>query len=138
MNRLSALKLCSVALSFSIPLAPRWSRAESIDKATTMRKKHDDLVLVSGTANIPLAKDVANILEKSLSDVDIRRFSDGEISCSYNDSIRGKSVFIIQTCGTPVNDNIMELLLLVSAARRAGGNSKILNCYHIKLPMCLV
>jgi len=113
---------------------------EALRKAIT-KKKTEDLVVVSGTANKSLATKVAKYLDKNLSDVEVKRFryyldhiylflilklnfnvkSDGEISCAYNESVRGRDVFIIQSCAAPVNDNIMEILLLISAARRAGG-----------------
>ncbi len=49
--------------------------------------------------------------------MDVTRFSDGEIHVQINESIRGKDCFIIQTCAAPVNDNILELLLTITAAR---------------------
>lgn len=52
--------------------------------------------------------------------MNVTRFSDGEISIEINESIRGKDCFIIQTCAEPVNDNILELLLTITAARRSG------------------
>jgi len=81
------------------------------------------LVVVSGTANRKLSEDVAKLLQTRLLDVTTKRFSDGEINCVINESIRGKDVFIIQSCSAPVNDNIMELLLTVAAARRAGAHN---------------
>ena len=81
-----------------------------------------DCVIVSGTSSPSLATDVANISNIPLSNVEVKRFSDGEISCRYKESVRGLNVYIIQSCSSPVNDNIMELLLLVSAAKRAGAN----------------
>ena len=79
--------------------------------------------MLSGTANRKLSEDVAKLLNTRLLDVTTKRFSDGEINCVINESIRGKDVFIIQTCSAPVNDNIMELLLTVAAARRAGAHN---------------
>lgn len=88
--------------------------------------KHDVLVgnvaLLSGTANPLLAKKVAEVLNIKLTEVETQRYSDGEVSVSINESIRGKDVFILQTCAAPVNDNIMELLLTITAARRSGAN----------------
>lgn len=60
---------------------------------------------------------------KSLSDVDTRLFADGEISIVINESMRGKDVFIIQSCAPPVNDSVIELLLSVAAAKRSGATS---------------
>ena len=82
-----------------------------------------NLVVLSGSANQALSQQIAELLQTPLLDVTTKRFSDGEINCVINESIRGKDVFIIQTCAAPVNDNVMELLLTVAAARRAGANT---------------
>jgi ribose-phosphate pyrophosphokinase len=52
----------------------------------------------------------------------VSRFSDGEVDCDIKDSVRGKHVFILQSCSAPVNDNIMEILLMISCAKRAGAD----------------
>jgi len=74
--------------------------------------------IFSGTANRPLAKEIVKFLGIKLGDADITRFSDREISVKYNENIRGIDVFIIQpTC--PPADNLLELLLMIDAAKRA-------------------
>lgn len=82
----------------------------------------ESLLLISGTAHKVLAEEISSLIGKSLSDTSIKRFSDSEVSIQVNDSIRGKNVFIIQPCAAPVNDSIMELLLTISTAKRAGAN----------------
>lgn len=79
--------------------------------------------IISGTANKSLSQRISTLLGRNLSDVDIHKFSDGEISIQINESMRGKDVFIIQTCSPPVNDRIMELLLSVAAAKRSGATT---------------
>jgi len=79
-------------------------------------KKH--MKLFSGNANQPLAQDIARYLRVTLGDVDITRFSDGEIGVKYNENIRGADVFIIQPTIPPC-DYLMELLLMIDAAKRA-------------------
>jgi ribose-phosphate pyrophosphokinase len=74
--------------------------------------------LFSGTASRNLAERVAGFYGKPLGDVSITNFSDGEISVSFNESIRGYDVFLIQST-FPNSDNMMELLLMIDAARRA-------------------
>ena len=91
--------------------------------SAVVKEETSNLVILSGTANRQLSEDVAKLLHSRLLDVTTRRFSDGEINCVINESIRGKDVFIVQTCAAPVNDNIMELLLTVAAARRAGAHN---------------
>lgn len=78
--------------------------------------------LFSGSNSEYLAEKIAQAYGKSLGSVTLQRFSDGEISPSYNESIRGSDVFIIQSTMPPA-ENILELLLMVDAAKRASVNS---------------
>ena len=79
---------------------------------------NSDVALVSGGANRALAERIAEHLGMQLLSVDIPHFKDGEIQVYYNETIRGKHVFIIQPTFAPA-ENIMELLLLIDAAKRA-------------------
>ncbi len=74
--------------------------------------------IFSGSANRPLAEKIAGYLGMELGDVELGRFSDGEISVKYNENIRGNDVFIIQPTSPPA-ENILELLLMIDAAHRA-------------------
>jgi ribose-phosphate pyrophosphokinase len=76
------------------------------------------LLLLSGTANRPLAEELAKHLGKALCAVTIRRFADGEIFVKIDENVRGRDVFVIQPTNPPA-ENLMELLLLIDAARRA-------------------
>lgn len=78
------------------------------------------MLFIPGTAHPKLANDISDLIDLPLANVHISRFADGEVSIQVNDSIRGKTVFIVQTCASPVNDHVMELLLTISCARRAG------------------
>ncbi len=80
--------------------------------------KSREMMLLSGTANRPLAEAIARELGTSLCDVTIKRFADGEIFVRVDENVRGRDVFIIQPTVPPA-DNIMELLLLIDAASRA-------------------
>lgn len=74
--------------------------------------------IYSGTANRPLTKEIVKFLGVELGDAEITRFSDREISVKYNENIRGIDVFIVQpTC--PPADNLLELCLMIDAAKRA-------------------
>ena len=75
-------------------------------------------MLLSGTANRPLAEEIASSLGMSLSDATVSRFADGEIFVRLNQNARGRDVFIIQPTPPPA-DSIMEMLLLIDAAKRA-------------------
>ncbi|MGE0554964.1 MAG: ribose-phosphate diphosphokinase [Gemmatimonadales bacterium] len=76
------------------------------------------MLLLSGTANRPLAEEVAAELERPLCKATIRRFADGEIFVKIDENVRGRDVYIIQPTNPPA-ENMMELLLLMDAARRA-------------------
>src|SRR5438552_1908597 len=76
------------------------------------------LLLLAGTANRPLAEEMAKHLGQPLCAVTIRRFADGEIFVKIDENVRGRDVFIIQPTNPPA-ENLMELLLLIDAARRA-------------------
>lgn len=78
-----------------------------------------NLMLFSGNANPELAAKVSAELSIPLGNADVKKFSDGEINVAINENVRGKDVFIIQSTCAPTNDNLMEMLVLVDAVRRA-------------------
>ncbi|HEY9712764.1 MAG TPA: ribose-phosphate pyrophosphokinase [Chroococcales cyanobacterium] len=78
-----------------------------------------DLLILSGTANPELAREVAEYLELSVAPVRITPFSDGEIYVQVQESVRGKDCFVVQPTCAPVNENLMELLILLDALKRA-------------------
>lgn len=80
--------------------------------------KTTDIALVTGRANRELAEKIAKQLGTSLLDEEIVQFKDGEIQAYYNETIRGRHVFIIQPTFSPA-ENILELLILIDAAKRA-------------------
>ena len=75
--------------------------------------------LISGNSNLDLSKRIAESTDTTLSAVNIGRFADGEVRVEINDNMRGKDVFIIQSTSSPVNDNLMELLVMIDALKRA-------------------
>ncbi len=83
----------------------------------------DQFKLVAGTANIEFAKKVALFLEKDLAEVEVQRFSDGEINVNITESVRGQDIFIIQPTCAPANDNLMELLIIVDALKRSSAGT---------------
>ena len=80
--------------------------------------RHGSLLLLSGRANTPLATEIAEKLGASPEGATIKQFSDGEIFVRIDHNARGRDVFIIQPTSAPA-DNIMELCLLIDAAKRA-------------------
>ena len=80
------------------------------------------LELVTGRSHPELAEEIASCLGVTLSETNIRRFADGEIHCRFDASMRGADMFIVQTHSGPVNDSIMEQLIMVDAAKRASAH----------------
>jgi ribose-phosphate pyrophosphokinase len=80
---------------------------------------HDSLTLISGRAHPKLAAEVAAYLGIELGKVDIWNFPDGEIGLKLNQNIRGADVFLFQPTCPPVNENLMELLVMIDACKRA-------------------
>ena len=75
--------------------------------------------LISGNANLPLARAIGQYLELPLTDVSVRRFADDEIFVEVHENVRGEDMFVIQSTSHPANDNLMELLICIDALRRA-------------------
>ena len=82
-------------------------------------QEDSQLRLFTGNANPELAKNIANKLHLPLGKISVDTFSDGEICVEVMENVRGKDVFIIQPTCTPCNDNLMELLVMIDAMRRA-------------------
>ena len=78
-----------------------------------------DMKVFTGNANPGLAKDICNLIGIQLGHSEIGHFADGEVSASIYESVRGSDVFIVQSTSNPVNDNLMELLIMIDAMRRA-------------------
>jgi ribose-phosphate pyrophosphokinase len=81
-----------------------------------------ELKLITGNANRSLAEEIARSLSLPLSDADVTRFSDGEIYVQINENVRGADVFVIQPTCPPVNDTLMELLIMIDALKRASAH----------------
>ncbi len=75
--------------------------------------------IIAGNSNLPLAQAVAQYLSVPLTEASVRRFADDEIFVEVNENVRGEDVFVIQSTSHPVNDNLMELLIMIDALRRA-------------------
>jgi len=81
------------------------------------------IVLVSGSSNPGLSRKISEYLDVPLVDPQLVRFANGEIFCEIEKNVRGADVFIIQSTCTPANDNLMELLIMVDALKRASAAS---------------
>ena len=79
----------------------------------------NEIKLFSGNSNRALAEAIAKKLNTELGEVEVCTFSDGEINVHIAETVRGRDVFIIQSTSSPVNDHLMELLIMIDAAKRA-------------------
>lgn len=82
-----------------------------------------ELKIFSGNANKSLAQKICDYLKIPLGNAQVGRFSDGEITVEIKENVRGRDVFIVQPTSTPVNENLMELLIIIDALRRASAGS---------------
>lgn len=87
-----------------------------------MASQFNPVKIFSGSATVDLAQKIAQSYGKELGNVALFHFSDGEIQPSYNESIRGCDVYLVQTTCQP-NDNLFELLMMIDAAKRASANT---------------
>ena len=78
-----------------------------------------DIKIFSGNSNVDVAQGIAGCLGTPLGKSDCTHFSDGEIAVSLHESVRGSDCFIVQSTCTPVNDNLMEMLIMIDAMKRA-------------------
>lgn len=86
-----------------------------------MQDQLNDFIILSGRSNLPLAQDVGKLLKKEVYQC-ITSFADGEIRVKIPVNIRRRNVFIIQSTSSPVNDNLMEVILMIDAAKRASAS----------------
>jgi len=98
-------------------LTPAEKRLE--DAAVKAKKHAGGLKLFSGNGNLSLSLEIAKILGINLGKATVGRFADGEVNVMIHENVRGKDVYIIQPTCPPVNENLMELLLMVSTLNRA-------------------
>lgn len=81
-----------------------------------------ELKIFSGQANCPLAKEICKHLHLRLSKITLGKFPDGENTCKVEEDVRGRDVFLIQPTCPPVNDNLMELLIMIDSCKRASAD----------------
>lgn len=89
------------------------------------------LKIFSLNSNEPLAREVAEEIGRPLGQISVKRFSDGEVQINIEESIRGCDVFIIQSTSNPVNEHLMELLIMIDALKRASARTiNVVNPYY--------
>src|SRR5437867_4443258 len=82
-----------------------------------------DFTILAGNSNIPLAREMCDYLGIGLGKCSVTRFSDGEIQVEIGENVRGRDIFLVQSTSSPVNDHLMELLIMIDAAKRASASS---------------
>lgn len=80
---------------------------------------YSEFKVFAGNGNRPLAEEIAKLMGGNLGIADVKKFSDGEVAVNIQESVRGKDCYIVQSTSEPTNDNLMELLIMVDAMRRA-------------------
>src|SRR5574337_477805 len=81
-----------------------------------------ELKIFSGNANFVLAQEISAYLGQKLGEATVSSFSDGEIRVKIDENVRGADVFVVQSCCQPVNDSLMELLIIIDALKRSSAN----------------
>src|SRR5204863_3501748 len=88
-----------------------------------MPESESDLVIISENSNKLLVKEICEYVGIAVGRCDVGKYSDGEIQSEIEENVRGRDVFLVQSTSTPVNDHLMELLIMIDAARRASATS---------------
>ena len=99
------------------PVEPEVSKEQQ--RANKARKSNGGMKVFSGNGNMALASEISKMLGLNLGKATVGRFNDGECNVMVHENVRGKDVYVIQPTCPPVNENLMELLLMVSTLRRA-------------------
>lgn len=112
------------AASPSTPSPSAPSQAKPVEFEKTIKEMFpsedfSDMAIFSGRANPQLAQEISEVIGVPLGKITIKPFSDGEIGIQVSDNVRGKDVYLIEPTCPPVNDNLVELLLMISTMRRA-------------------
>ena len=84
-----------------------------------MNTSGSEIKIIAGNSNMELAQKIADYIGVKVADCQVTTFSDGEISVNINETVRGCDVFVVQSTNSPVNENLMELLIMIDALRRA-------------------
>lgn len=87
------------------------------------KTKDDSIRIFSLNGNRKLAEKIAHSIGRELNDCSVKQFSDGEIQINIEESVRGKDVFVIQATSEPVDDNLMQLLIMIDALKRASAKT---------------
>lgn len=117
---ITARSKAAVPVDQATPVEKMTDSEVRIEEATRRAKQHaGGLKIFSGNGNMSLALEICRHLGVNLGKATVGRFADGEVNVVVQENVRGKDVYVVQPTGPPVNNNLMELLLMVSTLRRA-------------------
>ncbi|CAI9095441.1 OLC1v1031395C2 [Oldenlandia corymbosa var. corymbosa] len=102
-------------------ILPKFLQSRRLESA--VKKSETKLKIFSGTANTVLSQEIAWYMGLNLGKINIKRFADGEIYVQLQESVRGCDVFLVQSTCPPANENLMELLVMIDACRRASAKN---------------
>ncbi len=114
----NAPKLCVAVRNYGYICGPFWGTIRFYSSYNTITVMTDMVKILAGSASVYLGESIAQELQMTLGNVIIQRFSDGEFQPSIEETVRGRDVIIVQSTFPPA-DNLLELLLLIDAAKRA-------------------
>ena len=100
----------------------RQERTDSLYRSATIMNHSIKLKVFSGRANVPLAEKIAHCLDDAPGKITLGNFPDGEISVRIEEDIRGGDIFLVQPTCPPVNENLMELLVMLDSFKRASAD----------------
>ena len=89
-----------------------------------------DIKVFCGNSNPKLAEDICKLMGTKLGEAEVGTFSDGEVFVSLYETVRGSDVFVVQSTCNPVNQNLMELLIMIDAFRRASAGRTVISVSH--------
>jgi ribose-phosphate pyrophosphokinase len=94
----------------------------AVDSDDSKGSMNRELKIFSGNANLALAQEICTYLGQKLGEATVSSFSDGEVRVKIDENVRGADVFVVQSCCQPVNDSLMELLIIIDALKRSSAN----------------
>ena len=101
-----------------------------------MQAHHPDFMVFTGNANPGMAAEIAQNLGTTVGAARVGRFSDGEVTVEINQNVRARDVFVVQSTCAPTNENLMELLIMVDALKRASAEriSAVIPYFRLRPP----
>ncbi|KAG6399215.1 hypothetical protein SASPL_140691 [Salvia splendens] len=104
-------------------ILPKYLQSRRLETALNTNTTNNRIKIFSGTGNFALSQEIASYMGLNLGNIHIKRFADGEIYVQLQESVRGCDVYLVQPTCPPANENLMELLIMIDACRRASAKN---------------